>query len=325
MDKDFLTYNQQMRLLRNQKNIACNGTQDKILLCRSGYFNLVNGYKTPFSTGKDVEGNHVYLRGTSIHHLGALKAFDDELRLLLLKYITKAEEEARAFAAYKFDVVNNNGAVQWYQVDAYNPGTDVKRIIALISKAYSEINRSDLEYVKFYMDNHKVIPTWILTKIIYFATFIDFLNFSKDPVKDSICNLYSIKDSRGYNDYKLLIASLHWLRKIRNACAHNERVYSLNGKTKNGSNKRIADSYFSILPPSYLRGDTTIKIIDLFVYLKYYLETNDYNSMMRQVTEMLDSLKTELPGPAFDRVRASMGIKDVDHLTVLMTNPKPIN
>ena len=136
MDKDFLTYNQQMRLLRNQKNIACNGTQDKILLCRSGYFNLVNGYKTPFSTGKDVEGNHVYLRGTSIHHLGALKAFDDELRLLLLKYITKAEEEARAFAAYKFDVVNNNGAVQWYQVDAYNPGTDVKRIIALISKAY---------------------------------------------------------------------------------------------------------------------------------------------------------------------------------------------
>ena len=151
------------------------------------------------------------------------------------------------------------------------------------------------------------------------------MNFSKDPVKDSICNLYSIKDSRGYNDYKLLIASLHWLRKIRNACAHNERVYSLNGKTKNGSNKRIADSYFSILPPSYLRGDTTIKIIDLFVYLKYYLETNDYNSMMRQVTEMLDSLKTELPGPAFDRVRASMGIKDVDHLTVLMTNPKPIN
>lgn len=324
MDKDFLTYNQQMKLLRNHKKIACNGTSDKILLCRSGYFNLVNGYKTPFTTGKDAAGNHVYFPGTTIHHLGVLKEFDDDLRLLLLRYITKAEEEVRAFAAYKFDEVNNKGTTQWYQVDAYNPRTDVKRIIALISKAYSEISRSDLEYVKFYMDNHKVIPTWILTKIVYFATFIDFLNFSKDPVKDSICELYSIKDSRGYSDYKLLIASLHWLRKIRNACAHNERIYSLSGKTKNGSNKRITDSYFLMLPSSYSRGDMVIRIIDLFVYLKYFLETNDYTCMMQQISDLLNFLRTEIPPPAFDRVRATMGIKDVSHLAILMTNPKTI-
>ena len=324
MEKDFITYNQQMRLLRNQKKISCSGTEDKILLCRNGYFNLINGYKMPFTTGKDVTGNYIYLRGTTIRNFSDLKYFDDELRLLLLKYITKAEEEIRAFVAYKFDEINNNGSTQWYQVEAYNSSIDVKRVIALISKAYSELSKSDLDYVKFYMDNHKVIPTWILTKIVYFATFIDFLNFSKDAVKSSICELYTIKDSRGYPDYKLLIASLHWMRKIRNACAHNERIYCLDGVTKNGVNKRVADSYFSLLPHSYLRGDTRIRLVDLFVYLKYYLDTKDFNSMIRQVSALLIDLRAQLSAPAFDRVRAAMGVKDISHLNILMTSAKII-
>lgn len=47
-DKFFLTYNQQMRKLRNDKNIICNGSLDKKILVRAGYFNIVNGYKNPF-------------------------------------------------------------------------------------------------------------------------------------------------------------------------------------------------------------------------------------------------------------------------------------
>jgi len=114
------------------------------------------------------------------------------------------------------------------------------------------------------------------------------------------------------------------MRKIRNACAHNERVYSLEAITKNGKNKRIADSYFSLLPVSYLRGNTAIRLIDLFVYLKYYLATNDYNAMIRQVIKLLTDLNAQLPPPAFNRVRAAMGIKDVAHLSILMSNPKTI-
>lgn len=313
-----------MKYLRSQKKIACSGTADKIILCRNGYFNLINGYKEPFTTGKDAVGNHIYLPGTSIRHLSDLKSFDDELRSLILKYITKAEEEIRAFVAYKFDETNNQGSIHWYQVDAYCSTLDVKKIIELISKAYNELNRCDLDYVKFYMANHKVIPTWILTKLMYFATFINFLDFSKSQIKDSICELYSLKDSRGYYDYKLMIASLHWMRKIRNACAHNERIYSLDGTTRNGANRRISDSYFSLLPASYLRGNPKICLIDLFIYLKYYLDKNDYIEMIRQVTVLLTDLKNQLPTPAFNRVRAAMGIKDVAHLNILTATSKSI-
>lgn len=48
-DKSFLTYNQQMKKLRKDKKIDCNGTPHKISLVRSGYFNMINGYYALFS------------------------------------------------------------------------------------------------------------------------------------------------------------------------------------------------------------------------------------------------------------------------------------
>ena len=41
-DKEFLTYNQQMKKLRDKKKIDCGNTKDKTTLVRMGYFNLVN-------------------------------------------------------------------------------------------------------------------------------------------------------------------------------------------------------------------------------------------------------------------------------------------
>lgn len=52
-DKLFLTYNQQVRKLRNDKNILCNGSTHKKILVRASYFNIVNGYKKPFVSGQD--------------------------------------------------------------------------------------------------------------------------------------------------------------------------------------------------------------------------------------------------------------------------------
>lgn len=62
-DKFFLTYNQQKRKLRNNKHILCNGSNHKKILIRAGYFNIVNGYKNPFISGQDSQGNHsLYFR-----------------------------------------------------------------------------------------------------------------------------------------------------------------------------------------------------------------------------------------------------------------------
>ena len=317
-DKTFLTYNQQMKKLRIDKNIDCNNTPDKTLLVKSGYFNLVNGYKEPFTCGLDANGNHIYLPNTNIKGLYNLKKFDDDLRMLLLKYITQIEEEVRTLTGYKFDHCNDNGKIPWYDSKAYSSSSKLQNKMNTISSAYNELNRRHSDYVKFYMNNHDTIPTWIMIKVINFSTFIDVLSNSKPAVTHAICKLYNMVDSNGYYNVKLLIGSLHWLRKVRNSCAHNERVYTIKQSTirNDATSGRILEFYFTNMRQTYSR-DKEKKIIDLLIYFKYYLSDSDFKKMITEFQNMLLSLQTSIPANAFDNIRSHMGIKDLNDLIVL--------
>ena len=322
-NKNFLTYNQQMRRLRNEKNIDCEGSKDKTLLVRAGYFNIVNGYKDPFTCGKNSNNKHVYIPGTTLEHLHKLKCFDDELRLLFLKYITQIEEEIRTLVGYKFDQCNNGGRTPWYDTNAYSNKSRLQNRMNAISSAYSELSKSQLEYVKHYMENHSAIPTWIMIKVVNFSTFINILQNSKKEVTHSICYLYDITDEKGLPNVKLLIGSLHWLRKIRNSCAHNERIFSVKQKElKNRPNTgRIKEKYVKQLRKSYSR-DSEKRLMDMLIYFKYYLPGNEYAIMIDELKNKLEDLKKFIQQNAFDNIRGQMGIKDLSDLEMLKTLPK---
>ncbi|MFQ9153628.1 MAG: Abi family protein [Blautia sp.] len=318
-DKFFLTYNKQMRKLRNDKHIDCNGSSHKQILVRAGYFNIVNGYKNPFVSGLDLKGNHIYISGTSISQLQAVKYFDDHLRSFLLRYITQVEEEVRTLASYKFDDCNNNGTIPWYDTNAYSPKKTLQEKMAVISQAYNELSKSQLDYVKFYMDNHTQIPTWIMFKVVNFSTFIELLNCSKIDVSHSLCKLYGLEDKNGFCDVKLLIGSLHWLRRVRNSCAHNERVYCLTRQNASrGKTGRIIEKYFSQLSHGYTK-DLSQKIFDLLIYFKYYLPPREYKQFIQELKKMLLDLQSKIHPHAFDYVRAQMGIKNLSDLDLLIT------
>ena len=321
-DKLFLTYNQQMKKLRNDKHIECRGSSHKKILIRAGYFNIVNGYKTPFVSGRDQNGNHSYISGTSINQLQAVKKFDDCLRSFLLRYITQVEEEARTLSGYKFDEYNDNGNIPWYHTDAYSPSKSLQEKMTVISKAYNELSKSQLDYVSFYMENHRQIPTWIMIKVVNFSTFIDILRFSKMDVSHSLCELYGLKDEEGHYNVKLLIGSLHWMRKVRNSCAHNERVYCLTRRSDHRTHSgRILEVYFHELSNSYTRN-LDQKIFDLIVYFKYYLPKKEYKQFICELKVMLEDLQSKIHPHAFDYVRGQMGIRNLNDLDTLIALPK---
>ena len=315
-----------MRKLRNDKHINCSGSKDKKILIRAGYFNIVNGYKAPFTCGVDANGDHVYLPNTSLEHLYELKRFDDDLRLFLLKYITQIEEEFRTLTGYKFDQINNDGKIPWYDANAYSPNSRLQNRMNAISSAYSELSSSQLDYVKFYMDNHSSIPTWIMIKMVNFSTFIDILKNSKTSVTHSICKLYDMHDSNGKPNVKLLIGSLHWLRKVRNSCAHNERIFCMHqsSNSQRRNNGRIIENYIPLLRPSYSR-DSDKRIFDLLIYFKYYLPDKEYKKMMSEFQNMLTKLQNCISTNAFDNIRGQMGIKNLTDLeTLKFLNKVPI-
>lgn len=316
-EKAFLTHNQQMKHLRESKKIDCRGSKHKEILCRTGYFNLVNGYKGPFVSHM-VDGNHIYYPGTSINEIFELKKFDDELRSILLKYLTKVEEEVRTVTAYKFDEVNDSGKTTWYQIEAYDTTRNIADVVRVISHAYGDIDHSTQEYVKYYLENHQFIPTWIMAKVIRFSTFIDFLDLCKPDVKQAICTLYGILKPNGDCYFRLLKGSLHWFRTVRNSCAHNERIY-----TMKHSGSRLRTTYMNALAKSYSR-EADKKVIDLLVYLKFYLPHTEYAELVLKIGAMLLNLKGQIRPQAFEKVRADLGIKDVNHLDKLLENPKHI-
>jgi len=320
VSKDFLTYNQQMKYLRNNKKILCSGTNHKSLLISCGYFNLINGYKTPFSVGKDNNGHHIYRQGTSVDEIYALKLFDDNLRILLFTYITKIEQELRALSAYTFDNINKNNSLTWFNVTAYDTNRNITDIVKLISKIYSELSRSKHEYVKNYLDNHQSMPTWIMIKVISFSNLIDFIDLGNCRIKDNLCSLYQMIDQNNTYNYKLLIGSMQWLRKIRNSCAHNERVYNITLK-----NQRINDSYFDLMSHTYNNNrNRDKKIIDAVVYFKYYLPHKTFEKFINDFKKMLLELQNSVNMQSFEAIRASLGIKNINHLDLLLNNPKQI-
>lgn len=320
MSKDFLTYNQQMKYLRDNKHINCGGSNHKEILVRCGYFNIVNGYKIPFTNGKDPQGHHIYIANTNIDEIYALKCFDDDLRLLLFKYITRVESEIRALSAYSFDNLNKGNSLTWYNVTAYDT-TNVTDVIKLISKIYSKLSGSPHSYVTNYLYNHNLIPTWIMIKVIDLSHVIDFIKLAKPKIKDNLCDLYSMKQTVNGNirsNYTLLVGSLHWLRIIRNSCAHNERVYDICMK-----NKHIKDNYFDLMANSY-NNERDKKIIDAIVYFKYFLSHDQFEGLISNLKDLLQDLSNKINQQSFNEVRAAMGIKDVMHLDLILQQPKNI-
>lgn len=198
-----------------------------------------------------------------------------------------------------------------------------------ISSAYSELSSSQLDYVRFYMNNHTSIPTWIMIKVVNFSTFINILNNSKTMVTHNICKLYDMTDSNGKPNVKLLIGSLHWLRKVRNSCAHNERIFCIHQsqEPKRRNSGRIIENYISLMRPSYSK-DSDKRIFDLLVYFKYYLPDKEYKKMMSTFQKMLTDLQNNIPTNAFDNIRGQMGIKnlaDLDTLKALHKAPISYN
>lgn len=128
------------------------------------------------------------------------------------------------------------------------------------------------DYVKLYMENHKQIPTWIMIKVVNFSTFIDVLEYSKTAVTHALCQLYDMTDDNGYPNVKLLIGSLHWLQKVRNSCAHNERIYCIHqSRSRNprmNNTGRIKEMFLASMHPPYSRN-TDKQILDLQIFLNY--------------------------------------------------------
>ena len=172
------------------------------------------------------------------------------------------------------------------------------------------------------MDNHKQIPTWIMIKVVNFSTFIDIIRYSKIEVSHSLCSLYGLEDENGRANVKLLIGSLHWMRKIRNSCAHNERFIAFLAKKIHVANLVGFLKNICVLLVLVIRGIWIRKYLTWLYISSYYLPKIEYKQFISEFKNTLTDLQTKIHPHAFEYVRGQIGIRNISDLDLLIALPK---
>ena len=75
---------------------------------------------------------------------------------------------------------------------------------------------------------------------------------------------------------------------------------------------------------NYITKHYSQRLIDVILYLRYFLPDTEYIAFIEDVERLLITLREKINGNAFDKVRAEMGIRSLDDLEILKNSSKDI-
>ena len=216
-EKKFLTYDEQINLLKSKKLEIENVELAISQLKKYGYFSLVSGYKDIFK----IEKNGNYETGTTLEDIIYLYLFDDYLRNTFLQEIIRIEKHIKSLYSYSFCALYGDKQSDYLNVNNYNYGhyqKDINVFITLVNNILDNPER--YKYIKHNITTYGSVPLWVLIQSLTLGNVSKMYNFSSNKLQSQIArefkNVYGPK----------LSSMLNILSKFRNVCAHGERLYS---------------------------------------------------------------------------------------------------
>ena len=280
-DKPFKTYDELLQKLTRDKKMEIVNREFAIsLLKKYSYFDLISGYKAPFK-----RDNGDYKIHTCIEDVYALYKFDDNLRALLLRYILKIEKHVKSLISYAF--CENNGEEQqhYLNVTKYNYTVENQvKINELVSRLAGIVNDpKNYKYIRHQRDKHNNIPLWVMMKALTLGTVSKMYSFLPQSVQCKVSvEFENVNES-------MLVQMLDLLARVRNVCAHNERLYDY--RYMNGT---IDDTAIhEKLAITKRKGQFVKGKKDLFaviIVFKYLLEDKDFSEFVFELERLIDGL-----------------------------------
>lgn len=280
-DKPFLTYEEQIHKLKKDKKLKIENEQFAIsLLKQYSYFDLISGYKSMF---KSKTGT--YKPNTSIEDIYALYCFDVRLRALFLKYILKIEKHIKSLISYSFCEKYGNSQNSYLSATNYNyTPKNIHEVNKLIAKLSDIVNNpSYYPYIYHQKTKYGNIPLWVMLKALTIGTVSKMYSFLPQTIQ------YKVSKEFDCVNESMLTRMLDLLSRVRNVCAHNERLYDY--KYKKGT---IDDTnVHKILDITKRNNQYTKGKRDLFavvIVFKYLLQEEDFISFCQDLIEDIDIL-----------------------------------
>ncbi|HHJ7208053.1 TPA: Abi family protein, partial [Streptococcus pyogenes] len=271
--KEYKTFNQQMMILRGRGMTVPTDGRPKRFLEQENYYNVINGYKDLFLK-RDANGRAIvpeeYLDGTHFNELKKLFLFDRELRILFLKYLLIFENSIKTTIAHTFSkkYPRKNSYLDLSNFVDDNPKQVLNQISILTKTIHDKVGQHGS--VKHYIEGHGEIPLWVLVNYLTIGNISYFYSILTQPLKEEITKFYSNKYNKQiYTDKKLRLspedlgAALKATNLIRNACAHDERLYNIS--LKNIRIRNLSQFYG-------IQNIDNKKLIVMIIYLKTVLD-----------------------------------------------------
>ena len=219
MIKPFLTYQQQIQKLMEEKHLIVNDVKFAMeKLHELGYFTLIGGYKAPFRDPM----TRVYIENTTFEDIYALYQFDNQLRELFFQYLCQIEKRMHSLISYAF--CEQYGELQNAYVNPENYNYSIRNqngVNKLISIMERLANRNiNYEYLVYQRRIYHNVPLWVLINALTFGQLSKMYSFLPFHIQSNISRQFTRVNERELEQYlKVLVL-------YRNICAHNERLFS---------------------------------------------------------------------------------------------------
>lgn len=306
MDKPFKTYEELVLKLKDEKKLSVPDKARVIaLLKKHSYFSLVSGYKVLF---KKPTGE--YREGTTIEDLLSLFEFDNKLRDIFFHAILIVEKHIKSLLSYSFSEKygeaqsaylnpNNymlNGSTQ---DETYLRCCEVKRLIQVFeSKVKPPFEQ---KYIEHQWKEHKNIPLWVVIKSVTLGTTSKMYSLCTQDIQAAVSKEFPIVSEHQ------LVGMLDLLTRVRNVCAHNERLFDFNAGKKRAIQAMPLHRKLGIgkRKSYYKKGQC-----DLFaavVCLKYLLSPEDFQFTMDAIKTEIDTLCSKTKQLQKNKILSCMG------------------
>lgn len=279
--KPFMTYEQQIGKLRDEKGLIIDDNEYAInLLKHHSYFALISGYKEPF---KDKAGK--YKLHTTIKDIYALYVFDDSIRSLFLQYILIIEKHIKSLISYSFCEMYGEEQQHYLNVTKYNYSSnnqnEINELVSRLTKIIDE--PKSYPYIKHQKKKYGNVPLWVMMKALTLGSVSKMYSFLQQRIQQKISREFK------YVHESMLVQMLDLLSRVRNVCAHNERLYDysyrngtiddtdihkiLNIPKKNGQYKKGKNDVFAVV-----------------IVLKYLLDKEEFKNFVDKLKDNMENL-----------------------------------
>lgn len=221
--KQFLTYDEQITFLEEKKGLMISDKEyAKKILLKIGYFPLINGYKEVFKQSI----NDQFQKGTTFEDIYELYSFDNDLRIIFLKYVLMAERNIKSSLSYHFCKEYGDLQSDYLNVNNYDYTGKKKNVINKMVKIMSGQLRydSDYVYIRHYMTTYQYVPLWVLMNVLTIGQLSKIYASQKGRIQIKVCQDFG---PLKVNEMGKMLAVM---TKFRNVCAHNDRLFDFRTK-----------------------------------------------------------------------------------------------